>query len=155
MSFNLVLVPHQQLLRTLLRVQLLQTLEALTALEYSSIQPLTNAPASLGAADLLLVDADQAEGSPLAALQAILRFRPSIRIALITDTKGAYLVESVYRLGLRGLLHKRDSWETLLRARYCTAITRELRFLGFMDRRRISAVVTFVGYYAHGMQRLP
>jgi DNA-binding NarL/FixJ family response regulator len=116
MSLNLTLVSHQQLLRTLLREQLGKALGTDTVLEYPSVGRLQKDEACLRVADLLIVDADLAEGSPLPAVEAVLRFRPSSKIALLTDTGGAYLAESIHRLGLRGLLHKRDPWDLTLQA---------------------------------------
>ncbi len=116
MSYRLCLVSHQHLFRALLREHLVRPAGAEVIAEFSEASVFLREAPALKSVDLFLVDADLADQSPLPAIAALLVSRPAAKVALLTDVPGAYLADCIPELGLRGLLHKRDSLESCVLA---------------------------------------
>jgi DNA-binding NarL/FixJ family response regulator len=111
MSRRFCLVSHQHLFRTLLAAYLREHFQAPEVVECVSGEELLHRVPDLSEVDLLLLDAELPDRSAQEALVPWLRLWPRAKAALLTDVGGAYLVHNAIQLGLRGVLHKRDTLE--------------------------------------------
>lgn len=79
--------------------QLAESVQSCRALE--EIKP--------GTADLILVDANMANGDLPQTLRTIRKRAGPVRLVLLADCKGGYLAHLAYEMGLQGILHAADS----------------------------------------------
>lgn len=113
MSPKIAIASHQQLLRNLFSRHRNLCCGGELVAEYSSIAEIGAGTKPACAWDLLIIDCDMPDRPRAEILGTVLKEQASRRVALLTDTRGGYTAHCAIRFGLQGVLHKRDSLETM------------------------------------------
>lgn len=110
-GFRAAIVSHQQLLRCLLAEHLSGRMGATVACTCGSWDEFTKHARTGQPVELLFIDGDLPEQSPLEWMREFSSGSGCTKVAILTDRPAPFFAHLLLQCGLHGLLHKRDSPE--------------------------------------------